>query len=327
MAIAISGYYGFDNAGDEAILMSLVREAKKRGIEPVVLSANPKRTEELHEVAAVPRFKPSAIKTLATSSGLLSGGGGLLQNKTSNKSLLYYLSIIALAQAARRPTWIFGQSLGPLSPGARTLTSHVLKRSRAVVVRDKHSLKLAQEMGIKEDRLFLGADAAILLEPPQVRREENLITLIPRGKLANQANLLLREVAQKLRSLNFEVLVLGLQPGYDEDALDLFAGFNREISGDPRRVQYLLAQSSYVLSLRLHGLILAAAAGTPYAGGNYDPKILSFCRETGAPYWDLPGDPDAITLMATRRLEPNKKAIRELKLRAASSFDFIWGTS
>ncbi|WP_457637852.1 polysaccharide pyruvyl transferase CsaB [Oceanithermus sp.] len=325
MVVALSGYYGYGNAGDEAILMALVREAQRRGVEPVVLSANPKATEALHGVAAVPRAKPAALAALARADGFLSGGGGLLQNKTSNKSLAYYLSLLYTAQALGRPTWVLGQSLGPLGPGGRRLTAPALRRSRAVVVRDRASFELAKQMGVPEDKLTLGADAALLLKPPKVERDERLVTLVPRGRLPDEANLRLLEVGRKLRDAGYRVRVLGFQPGFDEEALDLFDGFDRELSGDPNLVFELIAGSGYVLSLRLHGLILAAAAGTPYAGGSYDPKVKAFCKESGAPYWELPGDPEAMLRVALHRTGPNKSALRDLRVRAAEGFNRIWG--
>lgn len=325
MVVALSGYYGFANAGDEAILLALVREARRRGVEPVVLSADPKATEALHGVEAVPRTKPAALAALARAEGLLSGGGGLLQNRTSNRSLAYYLGLVYLAQALNKPTWVFGQSLGPLNPWGRRFTAPALRRSRAVVVRDRASLELARSLGAPPDRLRLGADAALLLEPSRVSREEGLVVVVPRARVPLGANLRLREVAERLQAHGFEVLVLGFQPGFDEPALELFDGFTRELSGDPRRVLYWIAQAGYVLSLRLHGLILAAAAGTPYAGGSYDPKVKAFCEESGAPYWELPGDPEAMVRVALHRTGPDKSALRDLRVRAAEGFNHVWG--
>ena len=325
MVVALSGYYGFGNAGDEAILMALVREARRRGVEPLVLSADPKATEALHGAAALPRARPAALAALARADGLLSGGGGLLQNRTSTRSLAYYLGFLYAAQTLRRPTWVFGQSLGPLDGLGRSLAGPALRRSRAVVVRDRASLELARRLGVPPERLALGADPALLLEPPRVAREERLVVLVPRGRLPAEANLRLREAGERLAALGYEVLALGMQPRHDEAALELFEGFTRELSGDPRRVLYWIAQAGYVLSLRLHGLVLAAAAGTPYAGGSYDPKVKAFCEESGAPYWALPGDPEAMVQVALHRTGPNKSALRDLRVRAAKGFNRIWG--
>ncbi len=322
MVVALSGYYGFGNAGDEAILMSIVREARRRGIEPLVLSANPAASEKLHQVRTAPRSAPQTLLALSRSDGLLSGGGGLLQDATSARSLSYYLTLLRVAQLLKKPNWVFGQSLGPLSARGMHRTASVLRRATSVTVRDRTSLELAQQMKINAR---LGADAALLLEPPGVTREERLVVLVPRGHLAHEANQRLREAGERLLSLGYEVLVLGLQPNHDEEALDHFRGFTRELSGDPRRILYWLAQAGYVLSLRLHGLILAAAAGTPYAGGSYDPKVKAFCEESGAPYWELPGDPEAMVRVALHGSGPDKSALRDLRLRAAESFNWLWG--
>lgn len=53
---AISGYYGFDNFGDEAILSSLVSELKKNDIDITVFSKNPPKTSENLGVMSVGTF-------------------------------------------------------------------------------------------------------------------------------------------------------------------------------------------------------------------------------------------------------------------------------
>ena len=43
-----------DNVCDEATLAVIIEELKSRSIEPLVLSANPQRTMELHGVSSCP---------------------------------------------------------------------------------------------------------------------------------------------------------------------------------------------------------------------------------------------------------------------------------
>ena len=87
MRIVISGYYGYGNCGDEAvlncILTSLKEEAARCGftIEPIVLSIDPPATEALHGVRAVHRFDPiEIVRCLRESDALVSGGGTLKQD-------------------------------------------------------------------------------------------------------------------------------------------------------------------------------------------------------------------------------------------------------
>ena len=113
MVVGVAGYYGFRNAGDEAILEAIARELQARGHEVVALSGDPKRTREDHGLRAYHRLNPLAL--LRADLWLL-GGGGLLQDATSALSLTYYLSVLRLARLFRKRVVVFNQSLGPLSP-------------------------------------------------------------------------------------------------------------------------------------------------------------------------------------------------------------------
>ena len=96
--ILISGYYGFDNIGDESILRTLVSSLREHipDCSLTVLSHNPTSTREKYGVEAVDRMSPMAIlHAVKKCDMLISGGGSLLQDVTSSKSLHYYLSIIA----------------------------------------------------------------------------------------------------------------------------------------------------------------------------------------------------------------------------------------
>ena len=50
-----------------------------------------------------------------------------------------------------------------------------------------------------------------------------------------------------------------------------------------------IGKMSLVLSVRLHGLILAVRGGVPAVGIAYDPKVSAFCREAGIPCADENG--------------------------------------
>jgi polysaccharide pyruvyl transferase WcaK-like protein len=101
MKIALSGYYGFDNSGDEALLSAITSTIRK--IEPrasfVVFSGCPGQTARLHGLRAVNRMNPySVTRELMQSDLLISGGGSLFQDVTGPRSLPYYISIVALAK-------------------------------------------------------------------------------------------------------------------------------------------------------------------------------------------------------------------------------------
>ena len=121
--ILISGYYGFDNIGDESILRTLVSSLREHipDCSLTVLSHNPASTREKYGVEAVDRMSPMAIlRVVKKCDMLISGGGSLLQDVTSSKSLHYYLSIIRCAEFFHKKVFIYSQGIGPIDrPGNR----------------------------------------------------------------------------------------------------------------------------------------------------------------------------------------------------------------
>src|SRR5690606_34850383 len=98
--ILISGYYGFDNSGDDAILKAMVEDLKENdnSIEITALSRNPTFTEKIYNIRAVNRFKiRDVMRAIEDCNLFISGGGSLLQDVTSTRSLLYYLSLMEVA--------------------------------------------------------------------------------------------------------------------------------------------------------------------------------------------------------------------------------------
>jgi len=318
MVVGVAGYYGFKNTGDEAILEAIVRELKARGHEVVALSGDPKRTREEHGIRAYHRLNPLAL--LKADLWLL-GGGGLLQDATSSLSLLYYLSVLRLARLFRKKVVVFNQSLGPLSPWGEAQVRRALQ-GVPLIVRDQDSHAYAWELGLNP---LLGADPALLLTPPPVKREGDLVLVIPRAGVDPEALKNLYITANHLFHEGKQVIVLLLQPGYDDEVASVFYLHRIEKTSDPRRLLYLTAQAGYVISMRLHGLILAAAAGTPFAGVAYDPKVAAFAKETGAYYQALPGDPTTLAKAALYGRSPDWEKVAALKERARQSFDLALG--
>ena len=75
--VILSGYFGFDNIGDEAILLSML--GTFRSIRPevdlLVLSGNPGRTRENYQIPAIKRTNiPALIRELKDCDLFVSGG-------------------------------------------------------------------------------------------------------------------------------------------------------------------------------------------------------------------------------------------------------------
>ena len=101
MKYVISGYYGFNNSGDDALLMSIINGIRSTddSAEITVLSKSPAETRKNYSVNAVNRYNIfSLIAKISCCDVLISGGGTLIQDATSTKSLVYYLSVIRIAK-------------------------------------------------------------------------------------------------------------------------------------------------------------------------------------------------------------------------------------
>ncbi|MEG2583986.1 MAG: glycosyltransferase, partial [Oscillospiraceae bacterium] len=101
--VMISGYYGFNNSGDDSILRAIVDSLLeiKPDIDIIALSKNPTETESIYGIKSIHRFNVFRIFwRLLHTKLLISGGGSLIQDITSDKSLAYYLGIINIAKLA-----------------------------------------------------------------------------------------------------------------------------------------------------------------------------------------------------------------------------------
>ena len=103
--VVLSGYYGFNNSGDETILYAMITMFRKiePSLEITVLSNEPEKTAKQYGVEAVNRWKWGQVFRAVSGCDLfISGGGSLLQDVSKN-SPLYYLAVILLAAC-----WVSG---------------------------------------------------------------------------------------------------------------------------------------------------------------------------------------------------------------------------
>ncbi len=295
-SIVIAGYYGFGNWGDEAALSVLIHALRTAlpTAQCVVLSNDPPQTVRLHGIDAINRWNFFAIhRALARASGFILGPGSLLQDATSTRSLLYYLSLLRWAQRYQLPTYLIGQGIGPLrSRRSESWVAKTLQQARLVLVRDRISYEWALMHGA---RAVLGEDLALLydLSPspsPKVGGESPLpfregergvksLGLSLRPGLSPENITVLCRALQRLAAEDFELVFLPFQADQDLAVL-------KELDLTPPVIEVhcpndlLQAMQSVdvVLGMRLHSLVFSLMCGVPFCALSYDPKIESFLR-------------------------------------------------
>jgi polysaccharide pyruvyl transferase CsaB len=164
--IVLSGYYGYDNSGDEAVLVSILNalegQARQKGmeIEPIVLSGNPQKTAKIYGVRTAHRMRPKEmLSAIRESDGLISGGGSLLQDATGLKTIPYYLAVIQAAHWFGKPAFIYSQGIGPVHRRIfYPLIRNIIGRCQYISARDPASASLLGEMGIPMEKIEVVPD-------------------------------------------------------------------------------------------------------------------------------------------------------------------------
>jgi polysaccharide pyruvyl transferase CsaB len=298
----LSGYYGFDNLGDDALLRLIIARLRTRFVpaEINVLSAQPLQTAHDYGVEATPRLDFAAVKrAIDAADVVLSGGGGLLQNATSLKSLLYYAGIIRSAVHAGKPTLIFAQSIGPLDFWGKQTVREFCKGVTAATVRDERSRELlasllpAVEIERTADPVFLydPPDAPFDLEASGLGAAADPLVIVAVRKTAhfNDCATMIAAAADRLAG-RFDARVAFVPFGgiADAEAATLVI---RKCRSRPALVPLegldaiaaAIARARLVIGVRLHALILAARFGVPFLAVGYDPKVGALCDDLEYP--------------------------------------------
>lgn len=312
MRVLLSGYYGFGNLGDEALLEVIVERTRARfpSLELEVLSATPQTTASRYGVAATPRWDWRAIRSAVRRADVVvSGGGGLLQNATSLRSLLYYAAILREAKRARRRSMVFAQSVGPLDVWGRLVVSQFCKGLDRATVRDESSRRLLQRL-VPGTRVEQTSDPVFLYDPPNEPvdlSEEGLgpesgayaVISVRKTSGAREAAAVVGRAADRLAQKH-GVRTAFLPFGGAADAA-VSTDVIRACASNPMLLpECTLAKSAAILrgarivvGMRLHSLILAASFGVPFLAVAYDPKVTALCEDLGYPIPPLwtPGSP------------------------------------
>ncbi|MFQ3680529.1 MAG: polysaccharide pyruvyl transferase CsaB [Pseudanabaenaceae cyanobacterium] len=303
--LALCGYYGAGNGGDEALLATLLQMLPQDTV-PVVLSENPGHTETLHGVEAVPKRSLGAVRaTLRRSDGLVLGGGSLFQDASSWRNPFYYGGVTAIAHTLGVPVWAWAQGLGPLSrPWSRGVARWALTRCDRRSVRDRDSAAQLQAWGL--DALLApdpvwALDAAPFSESwPRpcvavVLRSHRLLTPAWQGAIGQALRLW-------QQTTGIHVLWVPFQPQTDgalaTQLQTQVPGSTLQTSANPRHLKGLFAQVDMAIAMRLHGAIMALAEGARCWPLSYDPKVTVLAQELNLPAGDLQaGAPPPETLL------------------------------
>ena len=305
--ILMSGYYGFSNAGDDAILQSIHDNlmAANEEIKVTVLSNDPAQTKERYGLNAVPRFNLLQVwRAVSKCDLLLSGGGSLLQDRTSTRSLLYYLFVMHLARCKRKKVMLYANGIGPVQrPANRRRVKRAVERADLITLRDHSSARELQEMGVTRTDLHVTADPVFTMVRGGQECVDSILQEVGLGKEQPFVVVSVRDwpgtepfpeelaaVCDHLQEKHGLVsLFVLMQPGHDREisrrVLEKMKspGLLLDRQLEPAELMGVIAEGKLCLAMRLHTIIFAARAAVPVVGLVYDPKVSSYLQELNMP--------------------------------------------
>lgn len=302
MKVLLSGYYGFDNAGDDAVLYAIVHTLREvmPDVDITVLSNQPEKTAAQFGVKAVNRWgKKDIFLSIRGCDLLISGGGSLLQDVTSKNGILYYLGIIKLAQMMRKKVIVYAQGIGPINDARnRTLTAKILNKVQAITVRDFDSRNLLMEIGVYKEILVavdpvLGISRGAINESrgqellKEAGWDDTKKTVMVSVRNWDYSERFFKAVAESCDAFiesGKQVVFVPFHYPEDVEAGDAVAACMKEKpvllkqNYGPEDTMAILKNADTILGMRLHSLIMGAALLKPIIALSYDPKVTSFMQ-------------------------------------------------
>ncbi|HHW57113.1 MAG TPA: polysaccharide pyruvyl transferase CsaB [Clostridia bacterium] len=356
MNIVISGYYGFDNVGDEAVLKCLVEGLKERGIVDItVLSNKPDETSKKYKVKAANRNSFVEIyKAIKQADVVLSGGGSLIQDKTSSKSLWYYLGIMLLGKILHKKVYVVGQGIGPVDKKFnRWLTAKILNKIDGITVREELSKEYLKQLNVKKEAM-VAADFVLGFSNGNVKEIFGKVLLKENIDLASSEYVLIctREWenselsrVELARAADFIAQDYGYKivflPFYHEDMeeSDRVATYMKmpyEILTEKYEIEEILSiikGSNLLIGVRLHSLIFAFISMVPFVGISYDPKVEGFLKSIGETSAgdinsftaeDILNKVNLILQQKEEYIKKMSKRLEKLRERVKKNFDILF---
>ena len=306
-SIMICGAYGRGNAGDDAILEAIVQEM--RALDPertiCVMSRRPKETRLVYRTGAVYTFNIfSVLHKFRKAALYINGGGSLMQDVTSTRSLWYYCYTLRAAKKRGCKVMMYGCGIGPINrAGNRKMAAKTIDRSvDRITLRDDNSRHELADMGVTRPDIRVSADPTIILDaaPAEVvslAMEQSGID--PNGRYIGFGLRHWKGLDAALPAIaaaaNYAYEKHGLTPVFVpiEFPSDLTPA---ERVGSLLRCPWyavrtrqpievtigILARMKTVVGIRLHSLMFSAGQGVPVVGLSYDIKVDGFLKYIGS---------------------------------------------
>jgi len=299
--VMLSGYYGYTNSGDNALLDAVIKSLRReRGdISILVLSRNPKGTMRDYGVFSINRLNfPLVRRYMKRTRLIIYGGGSHMQDITSTRSLIYYTFLIHMAKYMGLSVMLYGNGIGPLNkPRNIAKARNALNACDYISLRDPESYAYVKGIGVRNPNVTVSVDPVFSLyaaeeNTPPTDMPADMPELDGSGYFAvslrpwqyNEAGF-----ADKIaEAINYTAHTYALTPlliPMETPDINILKETAKRLSCGcvllPRvfrhdEIMSVIARAEFAMCMRLHALIYAAGVGLPIIGLVYDPKVANF---------------------------------------------------
>jgi len=334
--IILSGYYGYDNAGDDALLEAVISSLRKEkeDLSILVLSKKPQKAISEHGVHSINRANFFSIRKAMKKSRLfIYGGGSLIQDITSTQSLVYYTFLLWMARHYGLRLMVYGNGIGPVTKERnKAMARGALNMCDYISLRDPESMNDIKELGVTNPNIHISVDPVFSLD-----MEAGLLmdeALAAEGIAVDKKYFAVSLRPWQYNEVNFigkiAEVICYVHSKYDliplfvpMHSMDL--GIIREIIAkitcphaliskehNVRGLMGIISKTEFAMCMRLHSLIYAASVNVPVIGLAYDPKVKYFIEYLNEKsYVDTSNvDVNAVKIMIDKIME-NPELARE----------------
>jgi polysaccharide pyruvyl transferase CsaB len=266
------GYFGAGNVGDDAILQAYLLKNKNE----LKILWNSKKSAPNH----VEKDKLlDVVKNIILAKRIIFPGGGIIQDRTSFSSLVFYTGIIFLASLFGKKILMLSQSLGPIELRKSKFFVRILNRVEILALRDSISLSLAKRLRLRDNIIKEVADITFTIDFLLPKKEKIFGINLRSCKESFQSVQELKLFSERLRDEGFIIRGVAFDKEDERYLKNCAIKFDEILCGDFLATFRSVAQCEMFVATRFHSAVFCAKSITAFVSIDYDPKVRGFMRQ------------------------------------------------
>ncbi|AEE13941.1 polysaccharide pyruvyl transferase [Thermodesulfobium narugense DSM 14796] len=268
------GYFGAGNVGDDAILQAYLLKNKNPG----KILWNSKKSALNH----VEKEKTlDVLKNILLADRIIFPGGGIIQDKTSFSSLLFYTGIIFIASLLKKKVYMLSQSLGPIGHTRSKFFVKVLNNVEVLALREPLSISLAKRLRLKSDIVKEVSDITLTIDFVLPKKEKIFGINLRACEESSRSVQELVIFSERLRGEGFLIRGVAFDKEDERFLKSLPIKFDEIFYGNFINTFRSVAECEVFVATRFHSAVFCTKSLTPFVAIDYDPKVRGFMRQIG----------------------------------------------